>query len=249
MRWFGNYLANLGTRLLGLTNMIWFVLVTIVAGLFGLAGWHRARIKEGKPGVQNWHLLLTGIAGTWIFLSLTLGAAAYWIYQAQGAISTSETKADEGPLSWLQGFTSMDGGMNGFNVFALTFQGANISKEAIELKSACITSLIDGTRLDLEIVGSDASGESKLVPINRVQLIAPGAPLELKAKFGPAAPNEPGKVMGLDPAKFLEKWRQFAFDATDSKRSYHFEVNERAFMVFFKGKVGPRVTIKSDDVK
>jgi hypothetical protein len=87
----------------------------------------------------------------------------------------------------------MDGGMNGYNVFALTFQGANISKEAIELKSACVTSLIDGTRLDLEIVGSDASGESKLVPINKVQLIAPGAPLELKAKFGPAARTRPGK--------------------------------------------------------
>jgi hypothetical protein len=83
----------------------------------------------------------------------------------------------------------MDGGMNGYNVFAVTFQGANISKEAIELKSACVASLIDGTRLDLEIVGSDASGESKLVPINKVQLIAPGAPLELKAKFGPAAPG------------------------------------------------------------
>jgi len=46
--------------------------------------------------VQNWHLLLSGIAGTWIFLSLTLGAAAYWIYQGQSVVATSSATADEG---------------------------------------------------------------------------------------------------------------------------------------------------------
>ena len=141
----------------------------------------------------------------------------------------------------------MEGGIGGFNVFALVFQGANVSKEAIELKSAHITSLIDGTRVDLEIVGTDAAGNTKVVPIDRVQLLAPGAPMEPKAKFGPPAPNEPDKVIGLEPNAFLGKWRQFAFDATDNRRTYHFEVNERAFMVFFKGKVGPRVTIKPDN--
>lgn len=46
---------------------------------------------------------------------------------------------------------------------------------------------------------------------------------------------------------FLEKWRQFSFDAADNKRAYHFDVNENAFMVFFKGKVGPRVTLKPEN--
>jgi len=251
MSWLANYLANLATRLLGLTSMIWFLLVTVVAGLLGLVGWHRKRIKEGKPGVQNWHLLLTGIAGTWIFLSLTLGAAAYWIYQGQSfvGLANSATKADEGPISWLRGFSSMEGGLNGLNVFALTFQGANISKEHIELKTAHITSLIDGTRLELEIIGNDADGTSTLVPINRVQLIAPGAPIELIAKFGPPDPNNPGKILGLEPKAFLDKWRQFSFEAIDNKKTYIFEVNERAFMVFFKGKVGPRVTLKPENEK
>ena len=139
--------------------------------------------------------------------------------------------------------------MSGLNVFALSFQGANISKEHVELKAAHITSLIDGTRLELEIIGNEADETSKLVPISRVQLIAPGAPIELIAKFGPPDPNNPGKILGLDPKTFLEKWRQFSFEAIDNKRTYTFEVNERAFMAFFKGKVGPRVTLKPENEK
>ena len=149
---------------------------------------------------------------------------------------------DEGPVSWLHSF-SMEGGM-GVPVFSLRFQGANVSKEPIELRSATITSLIDGTRSQLEIVGNDANGSSKIVPIGEVQLIPPGAPIELVAKFGEPDPKVPGNILGLEPKAFLEKWRQFAFDAADDERSYHFEFNENAFMPFFRGKVGPRVALK-----
>jgi hypothetical protein len=192
-------------------------------------------------------MLLFGILGTWVFLTLTFGLMA-WMVAYPSPAASKIAIVDDGPISWLQGFSSMEGGVGGFNVFALQFQGANISKEAIELKSAQITSLIDGTRLELEIVGNDQDGTSKIVPINRVQLIPPGAPIELVAKFGPADPNAPGKIMGLEPKVFLEKWRQFSFNAADSKRSYHFDVNENAFMVFFKGKVGPRVILKPSSV-
>jgi hypothetical protein len=53
----------------------------------------------------------------------------------------------------------------------------------------------------------------------------------------------------LDPKVFLEKWRHFSFDAMDIKRTYHFDVTEQAFMVFFKGRVGPRVMLKPDSAK
>jgi hypothetical protein len=177
MQWFANYLANLATRFVGPASMIWFILTTIGAAVIGILGWHRSRVKEGKPGVQNSHLLLTGIVGTWIFLSLTLGAAAYWIYQGQNVVgSGSSAKADEGPISWLQGISSMQGGAGGYKVSEIRFQGANISKEAIELKSAHIISLIRGTRLNLEIIATDSSGALKTVPINRVQLIPRARP-------------------------------------------------------------------------
>jgi hypothetical protein len=77
-----------------------------------------------------------------------------------------------------------------------------------------------------------------------VQLIPPGAPIEMVAKFGPPDPSTPGHVLGLDPKSFLEKWRQFSFNATDNSRSYQIEFNETAMMPFFQGKVGPRVTVK-----
>jgi hypothetical protein len=243
MSWLANYLANLATRLP--TSGIWFVLVTAGAGVIGLLGWHRKRVKDGKPGVQNWHLLLTGIAGTWMFLTLTLGAAAYWIYQSQDGqlLSTSANEGDSGPLTWVRSF-SIEGGMGGSNVFSLRFRGANTSKKAIELKEADITSLIDGTRLQLDIAASDVSGEPTIVPVNKVQLIPPGAPIELVAKFGPSDPRVPGHVMGIEPKAFLDKWRQFSFNVVDDTRSYHFDFNENAMMPFFQGKVGPRVVTK-----
>jgi hypothetical protein len=229
-----------------------YVLLGIAILSFIAAGWGASR--SGWPHFKALvirlgtakTMLLFGIFGTWIFLTLTLGVVAWTIAYPPPALGKTAS-IDEGPISWLQGFSSMEGGMNGLNVFALSFQGANISKEAIELKSAHITSLIDGTRLDLEIIGNDPEGKSKIVPINRVQLIAPGAPIELVAKFGPPDPNAPGKILGLDPKVFLEKWRQFSFNAADNRRAYHFDVNENAFMVFFKGKVGPRVTLKPEN--
>jgi hypothetical protein len=138
----------------------------------------------------------------------------------------------------------MEGGINGLNVAALRFRGANTSKKPVELKSAELISLIDGTQLQLEVVASDAIGDQKVVPIDRIQLIPPGAPIELVAKFGPPDPSTPGYVLGLEPKAFLEKWRQFSLNAKDDLRSYQMEFNETAMMPFFQGKVGPRVSVK-----
>lgn len=48
------------------------------------------------------------------------------VYQPPTLANT--TLVDEGPHKLVSGFTSMDGGLNGFNVFALTFQGAIFQK-------------------------------------------------------------------------------------------------------------------------
>jgi hypothetical protein len=140
-------------------------------------------------------------------------------------------------------------GMNGVDIGALHFRGANISKRHVQLKKAEITSLIDGTQLQLEIVASDANGDSKIVPIDKIQLIPPGAPIELIAKFGPPDLAVAGRVLGVDADTFLAKWRQFSFSATDDARLYSIDFNENIMMVFFQGKVGPRVAIKPETGK
>lgn len=240
MKWLADYLAKAALRILGLYGMLWATLIAAVSGLFWVVGWHRGRVKEGKPGVQNWHLLLAGLAGTWLFLSLTIGSAAYWIYSNQ---KSAVAAGEDGPLVWGRNF-SLEGGMGGLNVFSIRINGANISKQPVSLKQARLVSLIDGTPLDLEIVAVDTGGEQKIVALDKIQMIAPGAPIELVAKFGPADPSNPDKILGLDPKAFLERWRQFTFSAADEERSYSFDVKEDAMMPFFKGRVGPRVAIK-----
>jgi hypothetical protein len=218
-------------------------LAFMVAGIGAIrSGWPHLKVLRIRLGAARM-MLLFGILGTWVFVSFTLAIVAWMI--AHQASPANATATDEGPLSWVQNF-SMEGGMGGPNLFSLRFRGANTSKESIELKSATITSLIDGTRLELEVVGNNSAGESKIVPISRIQLIPPGAPIELVAKFGPPDPNVPGNILGLESKVFLEKWRQFAFDASDIKHSYHFEFNENAFMPFFRGQVGPRIALKPD---
>jgi hypothetical protein len=209
--------------------------------------WLVARTESLGPTKM---MILVGIAATWLCGTVAAATFAWSLWnEPKGrmiGVALGSADSEAGPITWVQSFTSMEGGLSGLNVASLRFQGANTSKTTVRLKSASITSLIDGTQLPLEIVGNASDGTSKIVSLDKVGLIAPGAPIELVAKFGPPDPSRPGFVMGLPPNAFLEKWRQFAFDAADDHRSYHFEVNETAFMPFFKGKVGPRVSLNPD---
>jgi len=234
--WLANFVANYATKL---TSTAGTLLLLALAGAIWLTSWHLRERKEGKPGVENWQLLLVGLGGTWLFLSLTIGAAAYWLMQTRSTAAA----VDEGPLQWVYNF-SLEGGMGGANVFSLRFRGANTSKKPVELKGAELISLIDGARLSLDIVATDAQGNSKIVAIDKVQLIPPGAPIELVAKFGPPDAAVPGNILGMAPKDFLEVWRKFAFNAADDTRSYQMEFNENSMMTFFQGKVGPRVSVK-----
>lgn len=149
---------------------------------------------------------------------------------------------NSGPIQWVHNLW-MTGGAP--KVFAMSFRGANITKDhAIKLIDAKIISLIDGTLMPLEVVAVDENGDNRTVPLEKIQLVPPGAPIELVAKFG--GTDSEGRIMGVDAKPFLEKWRQFAFVAADDKRSYRMEFNENVMAVFFQGKIGPRIAVKPD---
>ena len=151
--------------------------------------------------MQNWHLLLTGLAGTWVFVTLAIATAAYWMWDTR---SIASAIADEGPLQWVYNF-SMEGGTGRWKRRLPSFPWSDTSKKPIELKGAELISLIDGTQLKLEVVAVDDQGNSSIVPLDRVQLIPPGAPIEMVAKFGPPDPTNPAHVLGLEPKAFLER--------------------------------------------
>jgi len=46
--------------------------------------WHRYRTSAGLNGEQASHFLLAGIAGTWLFMTVALGAAGWMVWNRQG---------------------------------------------------------------------------------------------------------------------------------------------------------------------
>jgi hypothetical protein len=185
--------------------------------------------------VQNWHLLLTGLGGTWIFLTIALGAAAWAVmYPASSPIplASSAPAADEGPLQWYYNITMHGGPLSGSNVASLAFPGANISQKEVSLKSAVIRSAIDGSEVTLKV-----DAQSQLVPIDQINLIPPGAPVKLVAVFP--------KQGGLNKDEFLASWSRFNLVVKDDAKEYRVPFNEGTIAVFFPGMVGPRVTKKT----
>lgn len=141
-----------------------------------------------------------------------------------------------GALTWYSNLTIEGGPLTGRPVFSLQFPGGNNSRKEVRLTEAYLTSATDGDRLDLEIVAEGTNGQ-EIVPLDQVNLIPPGAPVRLIAKF-----NLPA---GLDAAAFLAKWRRFYFNVTDSSGSTRNEYREEALAFAFPGMAGPRVTKKT----
>jgi hypothetical protein len=75
--------------------------------------------------------------------------------------------------------------------------------------------------------------------LDKVELVPPGAPVDLVAKFGSPDPNAPGKILGLEPKIFVETWRQFSLNVQDDSKSYRVPFNEGDLALSFPGKVGP----------
>ena len=214
----------------------------IVYGAWGV--WNDQREKHGKARIKLLpsHLLLIGLAGTWLFMTVAVGAAAWIIWAGQDlTIGSSRIPGnpDDGPMRWFRNLV-MEGGPNlGRNVFSLQFRGVNTSEKEVEIKNASIISALNGTKVQLEIVA-----QREIVPLSEVELIPPGASVDLVAKFGPPDPNAPGKILGLEPKVFLETWKQFSLNVQDNTKQYRISFNEGDLAPFFPGMVGPHVTKK-----
>jgi hypothetical protein len=173
---------------------------------------------------------------------VALGAAAWMFWTGNGlssGVSSIAGNRDEGPLQWFANITMEGGPLSGSNVFSLKFRGVNTSQKEVEIKSASIISAINGTKIPLEIV---AQGE--IVALNEVELIPPGAPIDMIAKFGPPNPSAPGKILGIEAKAFLETWRQFSLNVQDDSKTYRRSFNEGNLAPFFPGMVGPHVKKK-----
>jgi hypothetical protein len=187
---------------------------------------------SSQPGVQTWHLLIVGIAGPWVFMTLAMGAAIWALFKNQSLAGSIQQVQGEGPLQWFSNLT-MEGGL-GEKVYSLKFYRRNASQKEVQLKDANIISAINGTKLPLEIVAR----KDGIIPIDQAGLVPPGAPLEVVAKF-----NLPE---GLEAKVFLETWRQFFFNVEDDSRKYRLPYNEGQLAPFFPGMVGPRATKRTD---
>jgi hypothetical protein len=204
-------------------------------------GWPQVKAMSVRLGVLNTALLI-GVVGAWVLLPPTIGAVT-WILLHQGEEAKTST-SDDGPLRWFANLEMEGGPPLGRPVYSLTFHGGNTSQREVSLKKANIVSALNGKKIDLEIAAQDDAGKGDIVSIEAINLIPPGAPVHLVAKFGDPDPNAPGKILGMDAKTFLETWRQFYFNVEDDTKTYRLPYNEGNLMSFFPGMVGPHVTKK-----
>lgn len=226
-----------------LSVICWSVAALILVGatINAIHEWHQSKLAEGRPGVQSSYFLLAALTGAWLSLGLALGVTAWMVFGKQGFIANAGevSASDDGPMKWFRNLEMEGGPRLSQNVFALTFQGFNSSQSEVELKKASIISAVNGSQIPLEIVA-----EGEIISLNEAELIPPGAPVQLVAKFGPPDPNLPNKIMGIEPKKFIETWRQFSLNIQDSSKSYRSSFNENDLAPFFPGMVGPHVSKK-----
>ncbi|WP_425906991.1 hypothetical protein [Nitrobacter sp. TKz-YC02] len=214
-------------------------LLTVIGLVQRVGGALRTRIGMGRT------VLIGGLIGTWLFLTFSIGVAVWLLLQPSSMVSTQPTAAaQDGPLTWYTNLSMEGGPPIGRPVYSLTFLGQNTSQKEVALKSASIISLKSGRKIDLEVIAQDNAGDDRIVPTDEINLIPPGAPIKLIAKFGDPDPNAPGKIRGLESKTFLETWSQFHLSVKDDTRSYRLPFNEGSLMAFFPGMVGPHITTK-----
>ncbi len=79
--------------------MIGALLVAALAAILGCVNWHRRERKAGKRGLGARHFLAAGLVGTWLFMTMTLGAAGWimWRWQYSSAVPNSLSDLCDGP--------------------------------------------------------------------------------------------------------------------------------------------------------
>jgi hypothetical protein len=130
-------------REIGITLVAIGVVVLAVTLFFAIySNWQTIRAEAKRLGASQ-IILLIGLAGTWLFMTIGLGTAAWMVWTQQGfAIGVSGigagVKEDDGPMQWFRNLTMEGGLLQTRNVFSLKFRDVNISQKEVELKSASI---------------------------------------------------------------------------------------------------------------
>jgi hypothetical protein len=248
-----NWTAGAVNDLSSPSGMVGFA-VTFGFVVYGVISWHRKHITAGKRGMDSWFFiapaLIVAVAsialaayGIGLRASTAVAAAAGSPSAASlptgAATAATVSTSDGGPIA-VQNFLAIEGGPQmGVNVFSLRFKATNASQKEVHLKSGNLISAVNGTKVPIEVaVGTE------ILPLDQIELLPPGANLDLVAKFGPPDPANPGKILGLDPKIFLETWRQFSLNLEDDTRSYRILYNEGQLAPLFPGILGPHVTKK-----
>ena len=198
---------SFGYALLVIAGLTGFL--TVIGLVHKLGGGLRTRIGMGRT------MLIGGLTGTWILLTFTVAVAIWLLLTPQPVVSTPTVSTQDGPLTWYANLVMEGGPPRGLPVFSLTFSGQNTSQKEVLLKSANIISAKNGKKIDLEVIAQDNAGAPIIVGVHEINLIPPGAPVKLVAKFGDPDPNSPGKILGLDSKTFLETWSQFSLNIED----------------------------------
>jgi hypothetical protein len=244
------YLLALAAQVSGFTNSgVALFLAGIATIIAAVPAWHHTNnwfVKRGYIMGTPQIILLLGIGGVWLAGTVALGATAWLLLHPQPVVmavtptTNVPVQTDPGPLVWFTNLTMEGGPLSGTNVFSLRFKGTNASQNEVRLKNASIISAITGAEIPLEV-----GLNKEIVPVSAIELIPPGAPIDLIAKFGPPDPNNPTKIMGIPVNTFIETWSRFSFNAEDDTRKYRVPYNEGSVAVFFPNMVGPHVSKKS----
>ncbi|MCQ4189359.1 hypothetical protein [Methylocystis suflitae] len=237
-----SYLLALAAQMSGYIDQgiaVFLAVLGTIMLIVSAAGYARRfnsrRLSEGKFGLHAWHFFVVGSFGTALMLLITMGAAGLIIWNGQGiggAVDNSKKATqDEGPLQFFYNTTLEGGPLSGRNVYSMRFHGTNASQREVRLVSAAIRSALKGTEISLEIIA-----EREILEIGAINLIPPGAPIELIAKFNPPE--------GLTEQDFLSTWARFNLVIRDDTKEYRLPFNEASIQAFFPGMVGPHVTKK-----
>jgi hypothetical protein len=100
-------LANVAASLFSPTSLIGYAITLLIVAAW-LVGWHRRRIREGKHGVEPWHLIIAGMAGVVIFAAVALGGVIWQARHNAPSVAANPPPASTSPTSGAKKYTSYD---------------------------------------------------------------------------------------------------------------------------------------------
>jgi hypothetical protein len=159
---------------------VWQALVLVL-------GLSAAAVLAWLTRTWGWYWATFSWAGTAIafliaFIILGMGtlmfSAAASMYARRHVKSDDVLPEADGPLVWFHQLTLEH------NQAALHIHGKNNGTRAVKMVEARIVSAMSGEEIKLEIVASGNDRMLKIVKIDEINAIPPGAPIELVAIFG-----------------------------------------------------------------